>query len=393
MKSFWTKCFMVFLSVSVCVAAADAQNSAPRNNREMVAPGKAAVDKVALDKVALDQVAVDREARAAAAEFIVAREEAADGRTFDPAFRAMVLGKLASRPLSQLESMQSQSMTGLGMLPKAFGSSQADLVYTPLTPCRIIDTRLAGGPIVPGINRNFVVAGTVGFSSQGGKAGGCGVPFGPATAAVINFVAVSPAGAGDLRVTPFGTAIPLASFINYAAVPGLNIANGLAVTLCDPSVTACGNFDITIQADSSATDLVADVQGYFSLLPDTVASGRSVQGVYVVLGTASAAGQPFWTSVSFPLPMASAPSAADLNFIPAGGASTANCPGTVANPQAAPGNVCVYEGANLNRNLDCLFKPSSGTCTLSDPFGFAISITSAAAGGVMSRGSWAATAP
>jgi hypothetical protein len=354
----------------------------------MVAPGKIAVENVALDKIALD-----KEAREAAAESIVAREEAADGRPFDPVFRARVLGKLASQTLSQLESMQSQSMAGLGMLPRAFGSSQADLVYTPLTPCRIIDTRLAGGPIVPGINRNFVVSGTVNFPLQGGKAGGCGIPFGPATAAVINFVAVNPAGAGDMRVTPFGAAIPLASFINFAAVPGLNIANGLAVTLCDPSVVACGNFDITIQADSNATDLVADVQGYFSLLPDTVASGKSVQGVYVVLGTASAAGQPFWTSVSFPLPIAIAPSAPNVNFIPAAGTPTLNCPGTVDNPQAAPGNLCVYEGANLNRNLDCLFKPSSGTCTLSDPFGFAISITSAAAGGVMSRGSWAATAP
>ena len=33
-------------------------------------------------------------------------------------------------------------------------SAAADLVFTPLTPCRIIDTRVVGGPIVPGLPRD-----------------------------------------------------------------------------------------------------------------------------------------------------------------------------------------------------------------------------------------------
>jgi len=88
--------------------------------------------------------------------------------------------------------------------PSDVGDSQADLVYTPVTPCRIIDTRLAGGPIAGGTTRDFRVTGTD-LSAQGGSATGCGIPSGPATAAVINFVAVTPAGPGDLRITPFGT--------------------------------------------------------------------------------------------------------------------------------------------------------------------------------------------
>jgi hypothetical protein len=86
------------------------------------------------------------------------------------------------------------------------------------------------------------------------------VPFGPATAAVINLVAVNPAGLGNLRITPFGTAMPLASIINYAA--GLTIANGPALALCDPSAATCSS-DITVEARGSATHLLADVQGYF----------------------------------------------------------------------------------------------------------------------------------
>jgi len=178
---------------------------------------------------------------------IVAREQEASGRPFDAAFVDQMRGNLANLSLEQLAEVQ-QRASGLLPIPNILGSTQADLVYTPVTPCRIIDTRSSGGPITPGVNRSFIVAGI------------CGVPFGPATAAVINFVAVGPAGAGDLRITPFGTAIPLASIINYTS--GLNLANGPAVKICNPATTTC-TFDITIQADVSSTDLVADVQGYY----------------------------------------------------------------------------------------------------------------------------------
>jgi hypothetical protein len=141
------------------------------------------------------------------------------------------------------------------------GESGANLVYTPLTPCRIIDTRIAGGLLTPGAPRSFFVVGTAGFETQGGLAGGCGVPT-SATAVMINFVAVDPAGPGNLRAFPFGQSQPLASIINYAAISGLALANGVLVPTCDHSTAAC-TFDITIQANASATQLVADVFGYF----------------------------------------------------------------------------------------------------------------------------------
>src|SRR5207247_9417884 len=66
--------------------------------------------------------------------------------------------------------------------PSVLGDSAADLVYTPVIPCRIIDTRLAGagGALAPGTPRDFHVSGTAGFESRGGKVGGCGVPAGAA---------------------------------------------------------------------------------------------------------------------------------------------------------------------------------------------------------------------
>jgi hypothetical protein len=203
--------------------------------------------------------------REAAAESIVARQEAAMGRTFDPAFRAEAISKLASRTLSELKAIQSQSGAALGIVPEAYGSPLSDLVFTPVTPCRIIDTRVAGGPIAAGSQRNFLAAG-VGFSSQGGFNGDCGVPLGPATAVVVNLIAVNPAGGGDLRAFPFGAAVPLASVLNYANVPLLNIANDIVLKICDSTVTICA-FDFTVQADVSGTDVVGDVMGYFKALP------------------------------------------------------------------------------------------------------------------------------
>ena len=247
------------------------------------------------------------------AESIIAREEAASGRAFDPAFRAGVRSRLASHSLAALES-QRESALGLG--PTLLGDTQADLVYTPVTPCRIIDTRVAGGQILAGATRDFRVTGS-GFAGQGGVAGSCGVPVGPATAAVINLVAVLPAGAGDLRVTPFGTAMPTASIINYAAITGLNIANGPVITICNPAVATCTS-DFTIQADASATHLVADVQGFFQRA-DLVAAMPI--GVTQLAPTVLVTGQQFIMS------------ATDV-ALPRGGSCLVTCQGDIQQPAA-----------------------------------------------------------
>jgi len=163
-------------------------------------------------------------------------------------------------------------------------ATAAGRVYVPITPCRIVDTRVAGGPIAGGSTRNFLVTGT-NLSLQGGSSTGCGVPFGPAKAAVVNFVVVAPAGAGDLRQTPFGTPVPLASFLNYvnSGIPNDNTANGSVVTICDPATTTC-TFDFTVQVDGNSTDLVADVQGYFSdFAPGQVVRSLSGQTDNVIL--------------------------------------------------------------------------------------------------------------
>jgi hypothetical protein len=164
--------------------------------------------------------------------------------------------------------------------PLTLGDTRAQLVYTPVTPCRIIDTRRAGGSLAPGVIRNFKVTGG-GHEEQGGSSQGCGIPVGRATAALINFVAVNPVGAGDIRAWAYSdppAPPPSTSIVNYAFIPdsGFNVANGIVVPICDPAHTSCPGFDLKVQADRSATHLVADVLGFFERFPTEEVPGLAV---------------------------------------------------------------------------------------------------------------------
>ncbi len=168
-----------------------------------------------------------------------------------------------------------------GLLGAADAARSADnLVFVPLPPCRVIDTRVAGagGALVAGTPRAFFFRGPtrdyLTSPNQGGSATGCGIPdltsdASPfqnlAKAVAINIVAVGPAGPGDLRAWPANQTAPNASVINYAVDPGpLNIANGVIVPMCDEvSATPCAGGDIAFRADVSGTQLVVDVVGYF----------------------------------------------------------------------------------------------------------------------------------
>jgi hypothetical protein len=150
----------------------------------------------------------------------------------------------------------------------AIGDSANDYVFVPVPPCRVFDTRVGGGIVAANTTRHFVIAGTPGLvnlSSQGGSASGCGIPLGntdPLAAAVaLNLVAVTPAGAGNLRAWEFDQPIPSASVLNYANVPALNIANGVIVPIAGVGSTL---YDLSIRADVAATHVVGDVTGYFA---------------------------------------------------------------------------------------------------------------------------------
>ena len=141
------------------------------------------------------------------------------------------------------------------------GSTDRDLTFTPVTPCRIIDTRVAGGPIAANSTRNFLavaVSPGAGFAFQGGSSTDCGVAAVNASAVAINVTAVTPAGPGYATIYQAGVTRPLAASINYAA--GAIVNNTVVVSI--PNPLAISDFTVYTFA---ASDYVVDIVGYYSL--------------------------------------------------------------------------------------------------------------------------------
>lgn len=97
----------------------------------------------AVEQPSREELAREAAQKSAIAESIIAREEGGSGRAFDSIFRPQVSQGLAALPLTLLEAKTRRD--GLGRYN--LGDPQADLVYTPVTPRRIIDTCLSGGPM------------------------------------------------------------------------------------------------------------------------------------------------------------------------------------------------------------------------------------------------------
>ena len=96
-------------------------------------------------------------------------------------------------------------------------SEEGDLAYTPVTPCKIVDTRnTVAGIIGANTQRDFRVFGDGGtIGAQGGNPAGCPSPLGEPLAAHINMVAVNPTGKGNLTAFPVGTGQNRGLSVNY----------------------------------------------------------------------------------------------------------------------------------------------------------------------------------
>lgn len=141
---------------------------------------------------------------------------------------------------------------------KAFGDADRDLAYVPVTPCRIIDTRVAGGAIAANSTRSFDVTSISSYSGQGGDSSNCnGVgAAGSFAAAAINFTVVTPSAAGYITAFPFQATQPLAATVNYIAG---DIRGNFAVVKLDQGPSA----DELSVYTFAQTHLVADIVGYF----------------------------------------------------------------------------------------------------------------------------------
>lgn len=126
-------------------------------------------------------------------------------------------------------------------------SDPAGLAFYPLAPCRLVDTRLAAGPLGGpsltgnGPGRTFPI-----------HASPCNVP--PAQAYSLNFTSVPKGPLGFLTTWPTGQPQPFVSTLN--ALTGAITANAAIVP-----AGANGDVNVFVTNDS---DLVIDINGYFA---------------------------------------------------------------------------------------------------------------------------------
>ena len=198
-----------------------------------------------------------------------------------------VLGVEPAEPVADRAPLQplTGNLLGAGKMPmlKYLGDVSDDLSFTPVAPCRLADTRVAGGPLPPRTARAFSATQTSLISAAGGNVSGCGIPTGPSSLA-LTLTVVLPPQVGNLVAYVHGGSVPLASALNFLA--GQIIANTTAV----PSTTALGlNFDIFNNSDG-ATDVVVDVVGYFYApqAPDCIALTQTASPAAAASFTATA---------------------------------------------------------------------------------------------------------
>jgi hypothetical protein len=150
-----------------------------------------------------------------------------------------------SKMRAVIKSLIVASLLGFGS-PIVIAQS-GPLQYTALqTPCRAVDTRVTGGPIVAGTSQSFNPAG-----------GDCNIPL-PTTGPIVyalNVTVVPHGPLGYLTVWPTGGPQPVVSTLNSS--DGRVKANAAFAT-------GGNGGQISVYA-SDTTDLVLDVSGYFTL--------------------------------------------------------------------------------------------------------------------------------
>jgi hypothetical protein len=137
----------------------------------------------------------------------------------------------------------------LGWKPAVATSGGPYKFYT-LTPCRLLDTRLAdgphGGPAIPPGSQRVVVA-----------AGQCGIPATAKTLAV-NVTVVQPAEPGFLSFFAGNAPVPATSTLNF--VPGDVRANNSTLALSSSGTGTVALFNSTA---TQPVHVLIDVSGYF----------------------------------------------------------------------------------------------------------------------------------
>lgn len=115
---------------------------------------------------------------------------------------------------------------------------------------------------------------------------------------------------------------------------------------------------------------------------------KVIRGTFDVSGAATGSSQYLASSISFGVTLAAPPT---IHYINAGDPVPTGCSGTPQAPNAAPGNLCVFEVNSVNTNARGTYDPTTHDALFasSNTMGITVYGNSAAAGQVFSFGTWA----
>ena len=156
-----------------------------------------------------------------------------------------------------LESILAESAamprSAAGSYSKAFGDSNRDLVYTALTPCRLVDTRGFGAPIVggaftPNERRSYVPGGL------------CSIPASGVSSMMVSFTTqnLTPASGGYLAI--LAPAAPVTTTVDV-----FNLNSEWSASITAVATGAAGQFDVFVSTANA--HFVVDILGYFGPPP------------------------------------------------------------------------------------------------------------------------------
>ncbi len=148
---------------------------------------------------------------------------------------------VAVNPVSNRAYTANKSQNTVSVMGGAVNSNP--LQFVPVTPCRLIDTRLSGGSLPANTSRNFAVP----------QLGGCGIPT-TAAAYSLNVTAVPQGRLGFLTIWPTGEDQPVASTMN--SLDGRIKANAAIVP-----AGYQGQVSVFV---NDTSDVVLDIDGYFT---------------------------------------------------------------------------------------------------------------------------------
>ncbi|TAG80874.1 MAG: hypothetical protein EAZ21_07260 [Betaproteobacteria bacterium] len=162
------------------------------------------------------------------------------------------------KPLSLLQVI-ALAASCFALAQPARAQFDANLVFTPVAPCRIADTRAVGGIMAANVARAFDVTAVSNYSFQGGEASNCNIgAAGSFAALATNITVINPNASGSLKAYAFGAAVPAtANTMSYAAGEVRTV-----FTIVKLDQTASAN-EMSVISSASA-HLTIDVVGYFT---------------------------------------------------------------------------------------------------------------------------------